>query len=94
MPYTSIPVYAPLGLPTNIPSQQRIRIASLSRDPSGLQLREMGLEKADLMLSVYAWGVGGRLHDAKVVPNLPRVDFCRSLGNQFSSPHRLPIPVC
>lgn len=92
MPGASVPVRAPLGVTADIPAQQGIRIASLARDPSRLEFREVRLEEADLVLSVDARGVGGRAHDAEVVPDLPRVDRCRGLGDQFCPPHRLAIP--
>lgn len=53
----------------------------------------MRLEEADLMLPVDAWWVGGRPHDAEVVPHLSRVDRHRRLRDQLCPPHILPVPV-
>jgi hypothetical protein len=54
----------------------------------------MRLEEADLVLSIDAWWVGIRAHNAEVIPDFSGVDCCRSLGDQFYSPHILPIPIC
>jgi hypothetical protein len=58
MPNASRPICTPFRASTDIPSQQWITGPTLSRNPSRLELREMGFEEAYLMFSVDGWGVG------------------------------------
>jgi len=53
----------------------------------------MGLEEADLMLSVDAWRVCCRLHDAEMIPDFACIDSGGRLWNQLGPSHRLAIPV-
>lgn len=93
VPHASSPVRAPLRGTADIPTQQWVRGSRFSRDPSRLQLREVGFEEANLVFSIYAGRVGIRPHDAEVVPYFARVDGCRCLRNQLCPPHVLAIPV-
>jgi hypothetical protein len=70
MPDTSLPRNTPVCGPANIPSQQRIRSSTLTRDPARLQLSEVRLEETDLVFSIDTRLVGSRFRDAEVVPNL------------------------
>jgi hypothetical protein len=63
VPNASRPSRAPLRSPTNIPSQQRIAGPTFSRNPSRFEFREVGLEEADLVFSVYGRGIGIIMHD-------------------------------
>ncbi len=93
MPNASLPSNAPLRVTSNIPSEQRVTRSTLSRDPSQLELSEMGLEEANLVFPVDARSIGHIMHDAEMIPNCSIVDCCTRLGDQFCSAHVLPIPI-
>jgi hypothetical protein len=93
MPNASLPIHTALCIASNIPSEQRVTRSALSRDPSRLELREMGLEEADLVFSVDAGSIGHVMHDAEMIPNCSLVDCCNRLGDPFGSAHVLAIPI-
>jgi hypothetical protein len=93
MPNASLPIHTPLRVTSNIPSEQRVTRSALSRDPSRLELSEMGFEETDLVFSVNAGSIGHIMHDAEMIPNCSLVDCCSRLGDQFGSAHVLAIPI-
>ena len=93
MPHISIPVGAPLGLPTNHPPEQRVASPSCTAQPPRLQFCEVTLEEADLMLAVQAWCVGATTLDAEMVEDMSAVDSSAGLRDQLSTTHVLAVPV-
>lgn len=93
MPNIRFPNRTPLARSPNIPSERRIRSSALATNPSSLQLREMALEETDLVLAVYAGGIGRASFDAEMVPYFSGVDRGFGLGDQFGASHRLAVPV-
>lgn len=93
VPDASIPDDIPLGRSSNLPSQRWIARPRRATNPPRLQLREMALEEADLVLAVQARGVSGAAHDAEMVEDLPAVDGRGGLRDQLGAAHVLPVPV-
>lgn len=93
MPHTSVPSNRPLGSSSNLPSQCWVAGASGAADPARLQLGEVALEEADLVLAVQAGRVGGAAHDAEMVVDLAAVDGRGGLRDQLGAAHGLAIPV-
>jgi hypothetical protein len=93
VPDVSIPVDAPLGVSSNVPSQQRVAGASFAADPASLQLGEMALEEADLVFAEQARWVGRAALDAEVVEDVTTVDGSGGLRDQLGAAHGLAVPV-
>lgn len=93
MPDVSFPGNVPLGSSSNLPSQRRVAGSGRATDPARLQLGEMALEEADLVLAVQARGVGGATLDAEMVVDLAAVDGRGGLRDQLRAAHGLAIPV-
>ena len=93
VPRVRRPRGVPLTLAANIPPQLAIACALLTRNQPILQLCEVALEEADLMLAECAWSVDiGALHAGMII-YVPLVDGCSRLWDELSAAHRLTIPV-
>lgn len=93
VPDVSFPGNVPLGSSSNLPSQRGVAGAGSAADPTRLQLSEVALEEADLVLAVQARGVGGAALDAEMVVDLAAVDGRGGLRDQLGAAHGLAIPV-
>lgn len=93
VPDVSFPDNIPLGSSSNSPSQRRVAGASGAAHPARLQLGEVALEEADLVLAVQARGVGVAALDAEMVVDLSLVDGRGGLGDQLGAAHVLAVPV-
>jgi len=67
--------------------QVGVACARLAADPAVLELGEVALEEADLVLVCRAWHVGRRPLDGVVVVDCALVDGGLGLGNQLRPPH-------
>lgn len=94
VPDSGFPVDAPFPLPTDHPLQLWVRSSSCARDPAALELREVRLEKGDLMFLVCRRSVLILALDAEVVEHLAGGDGSRGLGDELRAPHVLTVPVC
>lgn len=93
MPDVSLPGDIPLGNSSNLPSKRGVAGAGRAADPARLQLSEVALEEADLVLAVQARGISIAALDAEMVVDLSAVDGRCGLGDQLSAAHGLAIPV-
>lgn len=93
MPDVGLPGDIPLGNSSNLPSQCGVAGTGGAADPARLQLSEVALEEADLVLAVQARGVGVAALDAEMVVDLSTVDGRGGLGDQLGAAHGLAIPV-
>lgn len=93
VPDVSFPGNVPLGSSSNLPSQRWVAGAGSATDPARLQLGEVALEEADLVLAVQARRVGGAALDAEMVVDLAAVDGRGGLRDQLGAAHVLAIPV-
>ena len=92
MPYPSGERYVPVRLAIHVPPQRLIQRSLLAVDDSELQLREVALEEADLVLLVPGRRVRGRVLHAEVVEDLALVDRCRGLRDQLRAEHVVAVP--
>ena len=92
MPNPRLPLRLPLALLARHPLQIRITRAALPANPAVLELGEMALEEADLVLAVDAGRVNVLAHDAKVVKHLARGNCRFRLRDQLDAPHVLAVP--
>ena len=93
VPHISVERDFPLALSADHPLQVGVGGARLAVDPSVLQLREVALEEADLVLIGRGGNVGSRALDREVVVDVSFVDGGCSLGDQFGPPH-VRVPFC
>lgn len=93
MPLIRLQLRLPLALSAHHPLQVGVRRALLAVDPAVLQLCEVALEEADLVLVGCAGDVGGAPFDAEVVVHGALVNGSLGLGNQLRAPH-VAVPFC
>lgn len=93
MPDSGVSVGAPLRVALHAPPQQRIRHARGTRQQTGLELGEVALEDADLVLARLGRGVDVAPHKREVVEHLALVHGGRGLRYELGAAHRLPVPV-
>lgn len=92
MPDISHKLNLPFALPSDHPLQVGIARPALTVHPSILQLREMALEEADLMLVGCAWDISSRSLYREMVVDSALVDGSCCLRDKLCSPHiRIPF---
>lgn len=82
MPHVRLPLRLPLGVLGDHELKIGVRGALLARDPARLQLDEVRLEEADLVLAIDARRVHVFAHDREVVVYLAAVDSGLGLRDQ------------
>jgi hypothetical protein len=87
VPLVGLQIDLPLALPAHEPLQVRVGSALLAADPAVLELREVALEKADLVFVRGAGDVGAAAFDTEVVVHCAAVDCCFGLRDQLCAPH-------
>lgn len=92
MPHVRLPLRLPLGVLGDHELKIGVRGALLARDPARLQLDEVRLEEADLVLAIDARRVHVFAHDREVVVYLAAVDSGLGLRDQLCASHVLPVP--
>lgn len=91
VPLISLELDLPLALTSHHPLQVGVRGTGLAIDPAILQLCEMALKEANLMLVGSAGNVCGAALDREVVVHSALVDGSLGLGNELSAPHVLRV---
>jgi hypothetical protein len=89
VPLVCLQLDLPLALAAHHPLQVGVRSTGLAVDPSVLQLSEMALEEADLVLVRRTGDIRGASLDREVVVYGALVDGSLCLRNELSSPHVL-----
>lgn len=89
VPLVCLELDLPLALAAHHPLQVGVRSTGLTVDPSVLQLREVTLEEADLVLVCRTGDVGGASLDREVVVYGALVDGSLCLRDELSAPHIL-----
>jgi len=92
VPDAGLPFNLPLALLVGHPLEIRIAGTLLAGDPAVLELSEMALEEADLVLVVGAGRVGVLAHDAKMIKDLAGGNGRLGLRDQLSAAHSLAVP--
>jgi len=92
VPHTSGKRDVPMRLAIHVPPQRLIQRSLFAVDESELQLREVALEEADLVLLVRGRRVRGRVLHAEVVEDLALVDRCLGLRDQLRAEHVVAVP--
>jgi hypothetical protein len=89
VPFVGLELRLPLALSADHPLQVGVRCTGLPIDPAVLELREMALEEADLMLVCRTGDIGGTPLDREMVEDGTFVDSCLGLRDEFGAPHVL-----
>jgi hypothetical protein len=89
VPLVRLELSLPLALAADHPLQVGVRCAGLSVDPAVLELGEVTLEEADLVLVCRTGDVGGTPLDREMVEDGALVNSGFGLRNEFGAPHVL-----
>jgi hypothetical protein len=89
VPLIRLELDLPLALAADHPLQVGVGSPGLAVDPAVLELREVALKEADLVLIGCAGDVGRAPLDREVVEDGALVDGCLGLRNELSAPHVL-----